>query len=313
MKRNRNNHQFSARITRLLDRLAHFDIAVQHFPGKNLKFTDYLSRNPVERAPTESKYDEEYVINILTVHAKMNAKYGSLFDSQSENSKQNTEIKQNSPENRNEQKYDQSHKNRTFQNKCHLNKTNESENTTSWQSEISFAKINSNTKREEIIADEKLNREIIYHWWATRKIMEIIRRRNISPKTRRLVERTEAVARPGTMPRRYDPQSQRMIFTQSRPNKRSREEIAEIDAELTQRANRNGGGYRPTQDEEDEEVPKAPEEGELQVKQNTVDTEEESVILRGDNLPIIDLSKYHTEGKEEITTYVRRLIPLPHS
>ena len=65
-----------------------------------------------------------------------------------------------------------------------------------------------------------------------------------------------------------------MIFTQSRPNKRSREEIAEIDAELTQRANRIGGEYRPIQAEEEE--PEAPEEGKLQAEQNTVDTEEDS-------------------------------------
>ena len=114
MKRNRSNHKNSARLTRWLDRLAHFDIAVQHNAGRNLKFTNYLSRNPVKGAPTDSKYDEENVINILIEHAKLNAKYGSLFDSQSENSKQDTEIKQNSSDNRNEQKNDQSHENRTF-------------------------------------------------------------------------------------------------------------------------------------------------------------------------------------------------------
>ena len=71
----------------------------------------------------------------------------------------------------------------------------------------------------------------------------------------------------------------------------------EKDAELTQRANRISGGYRPIQEEEEDE-PEAPEEGELQIEQNTVDTEEDSVIMRGDNLPIVDPSKYHTEGKE---------------
>ena len=127
--------------------------------------------------------------------------------------------------------------------------------------------------------------------------MDIIRIRNKSPETRRLVERREALAKPGTTRRRFDTQSQRMIFAPSRPNKRSREEIAEIDAELTQRAHRIGGGYRPLQPEEEEEQ-EAPEEGELQTEQNTVDTEEDSVIMRGDNLPIVDLSKYHTDGKE---------------
>ena len=154
-----------------------------------------------------------------------------------------------------------------------------------------------------------MNRENLYHWGATREIMEIIRRRNKSPETRRLVERREALARHGTMRRRYDPQSRRMIFTPSRPNKRSREEIAEIDAELTQRANRIGGGYRPIQEEEEEEdEPEVPEEGELQVEQDTVDTEEDSVIMRGDNLPIVDLSKYHTEGKEAHYTQINYIV-----
>ena len=122
-----------------------------------------------------------------------------------------------------------------------MNKTNNSENTTSGQSEISTAKTSSNIKSEENIDDEKMNREILYHWGATWEIMEIIRRRNKSPETRRLVERREALAKPGTMRRRYDTQSQRMIFTPSRPSKRSREKISELDAELTHRANRIGG------------------------------------------------------------------------
>ena len=36
------------------------------------------------------------------------------------------------------------------------------------------------------------------------------------------------------------------------------------------------------------------EEGEVE----TAETEEDSVIMRGDNLPIVDLSKYNTDGKE---------------
>ena len=239
--------------------MAHFDIAVQHITGSNLKFTDYLSRNTVGGAPTENKYDEEYVITILTEHAELNAKYGSLFDSQSNYSKQDTEIKRNTSESENEQKNDQSHTIRRIQNKCHANKTNESENTTSGQSELSTAKTSLNSKGEEDI--EKMNRENLYHWGATREIMEIIRRKNKSPETRRLVERREALARPRTMRRRYDPQSQRMIFTPSRPNKRSREEIAEIDVELTQRANRIGAGYRPIQEEDEKKSRKHPKRG----------------------------------------------------
>ena len=37
-----------------------------------------------------------------------------------------------------------------------------------------------------------MDRENFYHWGATREIMEIIRRRNNSPETRRLVEQKKS-------------------------------------------------------------------------------------------------------------------------
>ena len=73
--------------------------------------------------------------------------------------------------------------------------------------------------------------------------------------------------------------------------------MAEIDAELTHRANWIDGGYQPIEVIEEEEL-EAPEEGEVQADQNTVDTEEDSVIMQCDNLPIFDLSKYHTNRKD---------------
>ena len=47
--------------------------------------------------------------------------------------------------------------------------------------------------------------------------------------------------------------------------------------------------------EENEEI-ENPEEGELEPEQP--ETEEDSVIMRGDNLPLVDLSKLNTDGKE---------------
>ena len=47
IKRNRSNKQYSARLTRGLDRLTHFDISIQYIAGSILKFTNYLSKNPV--------------------------------------------------------------------------------------------------------------------------------------------------------------------------------------------------------------------------------------------------------------------------
>ena len=62
------------------------------------------------------------------------------------------------------------------------------------------------------------------------------------------------------------------------------------------RANRLGGGYQPIQQEPEEIT----EEGEI--NQEPEDTEEDSIILRGDNLPIVDLSKYNTEERRRNTS-----------
>ena len=47
IKRNRSNKTYSARLTRWLDRLAHFDINIKHIVGKHLALADSLSRNPI--------------------------------------------------------------------------------------------------------------------------------------------------------------------------------------------------------------------------------------------------------------------------
>ena len=234
-----------------MDRLAHFDIAVQLITGSNLKFTNFLSRNPIGRAAIEDKYDKEFLINILAEHAALNAKYGSFSNNQSNARLEETGKERKQNRDGNEQKRNQSETNRTFQNKNHVNKLSTKENTTSGQSDISTVK--SSLYSKTITIQNVMNRENFYHWGASREIIEFIRRKNESPETRRLVERRETLARPGTMRRRYDPQSQRTIFAPSTPNERSREEIAEIDEELTHRANRIDGGYIPMEVIEEEE------------------------------------------------------------
>ena len=145
IKRNRSNQQHSERLTRWLNRLAYFDIAVQHIAGSNLIFINILSRNPVDGAAIEDKYEDEYVINNLTEHAELNAKYGSLFDSQS--NLRTEETKKERKRNRNdvEQKKNQSQTHRTFQKKNHVNKLNSNENTTPGQFDISTVESNSNS------------------------------------------------------------------------------------------------------------------------------------------------------------------------
>ena len=135
-----------------------------------------------------------------------------------------------------------------------------------------------------------MDREFFNQWGTTREIMEIIRRRKKCPEMRRRVEQRNALSRPGTLRRRYDHQSQRTIFAPSRPNTRSREEISEIDVELKRRSKRLGGGYQQIH----EETEKNAEDGEIE--QEPEDTEEDRIILSGDKLPIVNLSKDNTEG-----------------
>ena len=131
IKRNRCNKQYSDRLTRWLDRLAHFDISMQHIAGSNLKFTDFLSRNPVEGASTENKYDEQSVINILTEQAELNSIYERIFTSQSQqtpNSEMSRERKSNN----------QSEMIRIFEKNRHVNETNEQAETSPNTNAIMF-------------------------------------------------------------------------------------------------------------------------------------------------------------------------------
>ena len=131
LKRNRCNKPKSAKLSRWLDRLARFDIAIQLIAGSNLNFTDYRSQNPGDR------YDKEYVINTLSEQAKLNLKYGQLFANQSKDSKRIAERKNCTFEKQNENRDRQSKLNRKFENKNDVNRINQSEGITYGQSEIS--------------------------------------------------------------------------------------------------------------------------------------------------------------------------------
>ena len=78
IKRNLSNKNYSTRLIRWLDQLAHFEINVNHIAGKHLALPDYLSRNPVSPPETHDAYDEEYVINNILPHYSFISKHGCL-------------------------------------------------------------------------------------------------------------------------------------------------------------------------------------------------------------------------------------------
>ena len=188
-----------------------------------MKFTDFLSRNPVEGTATENVYYEQYVINILTEQAELNLKYSRISTNQSQRTPNNKITRERKLNN-------QSETNRTFEKKRHVNKINEQAETSPNKTAIKFKRHTKpslqNYQELPLPTSEEMDREY-FHWGATTEIMEIIQRQEKSPETRRLVERRLEIARPGMMRRRYDQNAQRTIWVPSRPNKRSREEIAE--------------------------------------------------------------------------------------
>ena len=177
--------QYSARLTRWLDRLAHIDISIQHIAGSNLKFADFLSRNPVEGAATENVYDEQNVINILTEQAELNLKHGRIFTNQSQRTPNNKITHERKSIN-------QSETNRTFEKKRHVNKKNEQAETSQNKTAIKFKRHTKlpvqNYQELPLPTSEEMDREC-FHWGATTELMQIIQRREKSPETRRLVER----------------------------------------------------------------------------------------------------------------------------
>ena len=67
-----------------------------------------------------------------------------------------------------------------------------------------------------------------YHWGATPEIMKIIRRKDNSPETKKLVERRIEIVKPGTMRIKRDSHGGEH-WTPRRPDANGRREVVEID------------------------------------------------------------------------------------
>ena len=102
------NH--SARLTRWLDRLAHFDINIMHIAGKHLALTDYLGRNTISEPQRIENYHDEYVINCVIPLLQLINNYSSvarqrkLEASTDQNERREQKINQSEPSNTNEPK-----------------------------------------------------------------------------------------------------------------------------------------------------------------------------------------------------------------
>ena len=65
LNENRGNKTYQSRLTRWVDRLLPFSFNLEHIPGKNMGFADYLSRHHKNEPPPLSEDDTKYIINLI--------------------------------------------------------------------------------------------------------------------------------------------------------------------------------------------------------------------------------------------------------
>ena len=64
LKNNRGKKTYQSRLSRWVDRLLPFNFTIEHIPGKNMGFADYISRNPSPPPVPVNDDDEKFVINV---------------------------------------------------------------------------------------------------------------------------------------------------------------------------------------------------------------------------------------------------------
>ena len=215
LKRNRASQQYSARLTRWLDRLNHFDISQKHTTGKEIKFTDYISRNPPGKPEPGGNYEEVFVINAVAQLTTVNARIGRISNqSQAENTVSQTNM----------------HYTRTLidTRRCQTNKINSNyytlqlligDTTANYLTMIN----NDNQNARFFRTDGQLR----YHWGAENQIMTIINRRENSHETAELVNRRVELAQPSVTRPQWNRSLGGDIHVPRRPEDDERREMKE--------------------------------------------------------------------------------------
>ena len=194
LKKNKSNKQYSARLTRWLDRLNHFDITLKYTGGKEIKFTDFICRNPTETAEPEENYEEVSVINAI---AQLSTAIYSIARSFNHSNHSNTAVM---------------HDTRRTQTGTRCNKTNNHSNfhttancinhtvTDNYLPKLEKNQTMDNNNNDDIQEPERYPRDeegrLKYHWGADDTNLRIIKRRNNSPETKDPVRQRITLTKP---------------------------------------------------------------------------------------------------------------------
>ena len=66
LKEHRSNKSYNSRLSRWVNRVLPYQFKIEHLPGATMGLFDYISRNPYQPAKSISKYDEEFLVAILS-------------------------------------------------------------------------------------------------------------------------------------------------------------------------------------------------------------------------------------------------------
>ena len=144
----------------------------------------------------------------------------------------------------------------------------------------------------------------------------IINKQEKSPETLRLIARRKEITKPGNLRFKFDSSLSRKVWVPRRPNKRGRDEVAEIDLELLFRnneKNRWGGGYF----EFNELKPSSSKGKPNTSEQYTTEpepissTEENEVAKSSSDIPIADLKDYDIAEKTIHYIQINHVIDIP--
>ena len=282
--------------------IKHFDICLKHTAGKEIKFTDFISRNPTENPEPEENYEEEFVINAIAQLITVNARIGRIFN---QSNLMNTDNETNMLDTRS---LIETRRRQTNNSHTHFNYRIEQHS-----AEIDNSEMNNNDNNARFF---RMDGQLRYHWGADDEIMNIINRREKSPETTNLVKRRIELARPGAMRPQWNKNLGREIYIPRRPEEDERREIKRIDIQLKrkERESHIGGGY--FQDFGDEIPQRQPQEQQQSTNNETNrDTEsttsnnsEDAVATHEPGAyPAIPVQEYRDGPIEEIAVHYVRI------
>ena len=211
IKRNKSNKTYSARLTRWLDRLAHFDNKIKHIAGKHLALTDYLSRHPISKPEPIENYNEEYVINCVIPLAEFINNHGSITD------EKNTEAQTDKPITPHTNS--QSQTRTVIEPPLNKNKQTERSQSTAISNSVTTDKVH--------YLKNNYHKDKMDH-----KIIETIKKEDPSIETLQLTKRWREISKPGDY-RFFQGQ-----WRKYNPPRTERSELKRIEMELWQRRNR---------------------------------------------------------------------------